>query len=75
MRMPRACPLGELKMGSTLDDLPTMPFPLIPLAIGALLGGAGKDKADKKDFVAVRGRRRKDGTVGKPSIRRKPRSR
>jgi hypothetical protein len=44
----------------------------IPVAIGALLGSATtKKKSDKKDFVAVKGRKRKDGTVGGPHIRRK----
>ena len=49
-----------------------MPFPLIPLAIGALLGSVGdKDKKDKKEFQAVKGRKKKDGTTGKAYVRKK----
>ena len=47
-----------------------MPIPLIPLAIGALLGGAASKK-DKKDFQAVKGRKKKDGTTGKAYVRKK----
>jgi len=54
---------------------PDMPIPLISLAIGALLGNTGKKKADKSQFVAVKGRKRKDGSLGKATIRRKPKSR
>jgi hypothetical protein len=61
-------------MRGAFADLPTMLLPLIPLAIGALIGGAGKKKAGREAFVAVKGRLHKDGTVGKPSIRRKPKS-
>jgi hypothetical protein len=46
-----------------------MPLPLISLAIGALLGGAGSK--GKKDFQAVKGRKKKDGTTGKAYIRKK----
>lgn len=42
---------------------------LIPLAIGALFG---KTKGAKKDdFQAVKGRKKKDGTTGKPYVRKK----
>ena len=47
-----------------------MPF-FIPVAIGALLGASTKKKSDKKDFVAVKGRQKKDGTMSGPHIRRK----
>jgi hypothetical protein len=48
-----------------------MPF-FIPAALGALVGRATtKKKSDKSDFVAVSGRKRKDGTTGKPFIKRK----
>jgi hypothetical protein len=47
-----------------------MPLPLIPLSIGALLGGAATKKG-KGDFQAVKGRRKKDGTTGKAYIRKK----
>ena len=50
-----------------------MPIPLIPIAIGALLGSAGNKK--KEDFQAVKGRKRKDGTTGKAYVRKKKRSR
>jgi hypothetical protein len=45
----------------------------IPAAIGALFGSAAtkKKKSDKADFVAVKGRKKKDGTTGDPHIRRK----
>lgn len=49
----------------------SMPLPLIPLAIGALVGGAATKK-DKKDFQAVKGRKKKDGTTGKAYVRKKP---
>ena len=42
-----------------------MPLPLIPLAVGALMGRAGKKKEGKEQFVAVKGRTRKDGSVWK----------
>ena len=48
-----------------------MPLPLIPLAIGALVGGAATKK-DKKEFQAVKGRKKKDGTAGKAYVRKKP---
>lgn len=51
-----------------------MPIPLLPLAIGALLGGAATKKGEK-DFQAVRGRKKKDGTTGKAYIRKKAKSR
>jgi hypothetical protein len=54
-------------------DVPTMPLPLIPLAIGALFGAARK-KQGKEQFQAVKGRKRKDGTTGPPHIRKKARS-
>jgi hypothetical protein len=47
-----------------------MPLPLVPLAIAALLGGAA-NKKDKKDFQAVKGRKKKDGTTGKAYVRKK----
>lgn len=50
-----------------------MPIPLVPLAIGALLGSAGNKS--KKDFQAVKGRKKKDGTTGKAYIRKKPKAR
>jgi len=46
-----------------------MPLPLIPLAIGALLGSAGNKK--KADFQAVKGRKKKDGMIGKAYVRKK----
>lgn len=46
-----------------------MPIPLIPIAIGALVGGAGKK--EKKDFQAVKGHKKKDGTTGKAYVRKK----
>jgi hypothetical protein len=48
-----------------------MPIPLIPIAIGALLGSMGSEKKDKKDFQAVKGRKKKDGTTGKAYVRKK----
>jgi hypothetical protein len=51
--------------------LPNMPLPLIPLAFSALLGGAATKK-DKKDFQAVKGRKKKDGTTSKAYVRKKP---
>lgn len=53
----------------------TMPLPLIPIAIGALFGKAATKKEGKEQFQAVKGRKRKDGTVGKAYLRRKPKSR
>jgi hypothetical protein len=47
-----------------------MPIPLIPLAISALFGAAANNKG-KKDFQAVKGRKKKDGTIGKAYIRKK----
>jgi hypothetical protein len=47
-----------------------MPLPIVPLALGALFGGAA-NKKDKKDFQAVKGRKKKDGTTGKPHVRKK----
>jgi hypothetical protein len=47
-----------------------MPIPLVPLAIGALFGAAASKK-DKKDFQAVKGRKKKDGTTGKAYVRKK----
>jgi hypothetical protein len=51
-----------------------MPLPLIPLALGALLGKAATRKKGKEQFQAVKGRRRKDGTTGKAYIRKKPKA-
>jgi hypothetical protein len=51
-----------------------MPIPLVPLALGALFGSAASKK-DKKDFQAVKGRKKKDGTTGKAYVRNKARSR
>jgi len=48
-----------------------MPIPLIPIAIGALVGSKATKK-NKNDFQAVKGRKKKDGTTGKAYIRRKP---
>jgi hypothetical protein len=48
-----------------------MPAPLIPLVLGALFGSK---KEGKEQFVAVKGRKRKDGSTGKASIRRKPKA-
>jgi hypothetical protein len=48
-----------------------MPIPLLPLALGALVGAAA-GKKDKSDFQVVKGRKKKDGTTGNPYIRRKP---
>jgi hypothetical protein len=46
-----------------------MPIPLLPLAIGALFGSAGNKS--KKDFQAVKGRKKKDGSTGKAYVRKK----
>jgi hypothetical protein len=48
-----------------------MPIPLIPLAIGALMGSAATEKKGKEQFQAVKGRKHKDGTTGKAFIRKK----
>lgn len=48
-----------------------MPLPLLPLALGALFGAA--TKKGKKDFQAVKGRKKKDGTTGKAYIRKRAR--
>ena len=48
-----------------------MPFPLIPIAIGALFGNAAKKKQGKEQFQAVKGRNKKDGSTGKAYIRKK----
>ena len=47
-----------------------MPIPLVPLAIAALFGSAASKKG-KKDFQAVKGRKKKDGTTGKAYIRKR----
>jgi hypothetical protein len=47
-----------------------MPIPLLPLALGALFGGAASKKT-KDDFQAVRGRKKKDGSTGKAYVRKK----
>jgi len=47
-----------------------MPIPIIAMGIAALLGGAATQKT-KKDFQAVKGRKKKDGTTGKAFIRKK----
>jgi hypothetical protein len=47
-----------------------MPLPLV-FAAGALLGAASTKKT-KKDFQAVKGRKKKNGTTGKAYIRNKP---
>jgi len=47
-----------------------MPLPLVPLAIGAIFGGAATKKG-KGDFQAVKGRKKKDGTTSKPYVRKK----
>jgi hypothetical protein len=52
-----------------------MPLPLIPLAIGALMGKTATKKEGKEQFQAVKGRKHKDGTTGKPHIRKKASSR
>jgi hypothetical protein len=51
-----------------------MPLPLVPIALGALFGSAASKK-ERKDFQAVKGRTKKDGTTGKAYVRRKARSR
>ncbi|MBZ5725295.1 MAG: hypothetical protein LAP87_09885 [Acidobacteriia bacterium] len=51
-----------------------MPFPLLPLAIGALFGSAATKK-EKEDFQAVKGRKKKNGTTGKAYVRKKARPR
>jgi hypothetical protein len=45
-------------------------MPFLPLALGALLGAAATKKG-KKDFQAVKGRKKKDGTTGKAYVRKK----
>jgi hypothetical protein len=47
----------------------------IPLAIAALAGRATSTKEGKEQYVAVKGKKLKDGTVGKPHIRKKAKSR
>ena len=47
-----------------------MPIPLVPLALGALFGAAA-NKKEKKDYQAVKGRKKKDGTTGKAYVRKK----
>jgi hypothetical protein len=47
-----------------------MPLPIVPIAIGAFLIAAAA--GSKSRFQAVKGRKRKDGTVGKAYIRKKP---
>lgn len=47
-----------------------MPLPLLPLAIDAIFGSAASKK-DKKDFQAVKGRKKKDGSTGKAYVRKK----
>jgi hypothetical protein len=47
-----------------------MPIPLIPLAIAALFGSAATKKG-KEDFQAVKGKKKKDGTTGKPHVRKR----
>jgi len=53
-----------------------MPGPLIPLVLGILVGkSAKKSKAQEKEqFQAVKGRKRKDGTIGKAYVRTKPKA-
>jgi hypothetical protein len=46
-----------------------MPLPLAFVA-GALLGAS--TRKTKKDFQAVKGRKKKNGTTGKAYIRKKP---
>lgn len=46
-----------------------MPIPIVSLALGALFGSAGNKS--KKDFQAVKGRKKKDGTTGKAYVRTK----
>jgi hypothetical protein len=48
-----------------------MPLPFIAAAVGALMGNATKKPKGKEQFVAVKGRKRKDGTTGKAHIRKK----
>jgi hypothetical protein len=51
-----------------------MPLPIL-LAVGAFAAGKAATKTDgKEQFVAVKGKRHKDGTVGKPFIKKKPKS-
>lgn len=64
----------DLKFSHYPSDPPIMPLPLIPIAIGALFGRATKKKQGKEQFQAVRGRKRNDGTTGKPYIRKKANS-
>lgn len=61
-----------LKLRCISADIPTMPLPLIPLALGILFGSAAKKKEGKEQFVAVKGRKRNDGSIGKATIRRRP---
>jgi uncharacterized membrane protein len=49
-----------------------MPFPLIPIIAGALVGRA---TAKPMKRVTVSGRRRKDGTRGKAHTRKTPKKR
>jgi hypothetical protein len=52
-----------------------MPLPLIPLALGALMGKASTKKEGKEQYQAVKGKKHKDGTTGKAFIRRRPKAR
>jgi hypothetical protein len=51
-----------------------MPLPLIALGVAALAGRATSKKEGKEQFVAVKGKKHKDGTVGKAYIKRKSKS-
>jgi hypothetical protein len=48
-----------------------MPIPLLPLALGALVGAAA-GKKDKSDFQVVKSHKTKRGKTVKAYIRRKP---
>ena len=50
-----------------------MPIPIVPFALGALLGKAGSKSKD--DFQAVKGRKKRDGTRGKAYVRKKAKKR
>lgn len=46
-----------------------MQLSLLPIAIGTLFGTAA-NKKEKRDFQAVKGRKKKDGTTSKAYVRK-----
>jgi hypothetical protein len=52
-----------------------MPLPLIALGAAALAGRATSKREGKEQFVAVKGKKHKDGTTGKAFVRKRAKSR